>query len=179
MSMVYEPRRGKPDVLGIDFGGVIIDASRDLFNNEPEVWTAASVPPLEGAFETLRYLARIRFGDRIWIISHAGNAVKQARTILWLIYHNAYEEMSIPPHHVVFCPTSRAKARFCDELGVTHFLDNSVPVLRGLSAEVIKYLFLPILPGPQDLKTQTRFLPDGINPIASWEEFGQTIQPSL
>jgi hypothetical protein len=129
------------EALGIDIGGVIIArAGREddtSFSGENYLET----PPVPGAFEAIRQVVDERFERRVFLISKAGPRVR-AKTMRWLKHHRFFERTGVTPKHVHFCLERGDKARICQELGITHFVDDRLDVLLSLCG-VHRFLFDP------------------------------------
>lgn len=131
------------EVLGVDFGGVITDRARNdrtdtSFFSDNYLQTSA----VSGVFEAIRRLVDERFGAQVWIVSKCGQAV-QRKTLDWLDHHNFYNQTGIGIDHVRFCRQRREKDGICRELGITHFVDDSLEVLGNLTTVRNLYLFQP------------------------------------
>jgi hypothetical protein len=81
------------------------------------------------------------FDGRVWLVSKCGERVR-GRTRQWLAHHDFAGRTGIPPDQWRFCLRRPDKAIHCAELGITHFVDDTLEVheaLRGLVPHL--YLF--------------------------------------
>lgn len=139
-------RMGKPR-LGIDIGRVIIDGSAHpdggdtaFFQGDEAIMLAT--PEMPGAVASIARLAGL-FAGQVWLVSACGPVV-QARTLRWLEGHDFCQRTSVPPDHVRFCRARQDKRRHCQELALTHFVDDHPEVhaaIRGAVAH--QYSFGP------------------------------------
>jgi hypothetical protein len=133
--------------LGIDIGRVIIDGSShpkggDTAFFQGDEQTMLATPEMPGAVEVIARLTA-RFQGRVWLVSKCGPRV-QARTQRWLDAHDFYRRTGVPRRHVRFCRARADKRRHCEELGLTHFVDDRPEVhvaIRGAVAH--QYFFGP------------------------------------
>lgn len=58
-----------PEVLGVDFGGVITDKANDGTDTSFLTGNYLATTAVEGVFEALRLLVQKRFGSRVYIVS--------------------------------------------------------------------------------------------------------------
>ncbi|WP_431687429.1 hypothetical protein [Hahella sp. NBU794] len=160
--------------LGVDIGRVIIspvkDGKSDTAFLSGGIEQALLTPPAEGAIERLTHLVEV-FEGRVWLVSKAGKNT-QHKTRLWLAHHRFFERTGMPAHHLRFCFKRHEKAGHCAELGLTHFVDDRLDVLRhlqGLAPHL--YLF------GEQLKSQPA--PDWVEPTLNWDETFTAICRSL
>src|SRR5579875_385465 len=117
--------------LGVDFGRVINDAAGHPSGDDTVFLGGTEermleTPSMEGCFEALQRLCDVLHGH-IWIVSKCGPAV-QARTERWLLHHKFFDETGIAADHLRFCRRRADKAVHCQELGITHFVDDRYDV---------------------------------------------------
>jgi predicted HAD superfamily Cof-like phosphohydrolase len=131
----------KPQKLGIDIGRVIINGDGPdtsfLHANDQDALSASAVP---GAFESIARLVAMFGADRVWLVSKCGANVER-KTRGWLIHHRFYEQTGVLEAHLRFCLKRPDKAVICEELGVTHFVDDRQDVLDAMRGKV-KHRFL-------------------------------------
>jgi hypothetical protein len=131
--------------LGIDIGRVIIDGSAhpnggDTAFFDGDEATMLATPEMAGAFDAIAQL-RERFGGRVWLVSKCGARV-QARTLRWLDGHAFYGRTGVSRDNVRFCRIRAQKREHCEELGLTHFVDDRVDVHAAIHGTVEhQYLF--------------------------------------
>ncbi len=151
------------DVLGVDVGGVIISRSDADEADEDDTSffgdNYLETPPVEGVFAALAGLVDGRFGDGVHVVSKCGPKV-QARTLEWMEHHSFADRTGIPMSHVHFCRERREKGPICARLGVSHFVDDRLDVLRYLTTVPHRYL----------LGHPRGEVPDGVRVVASWAE---------
>jgi hypothetical protein len=131
--------------LGIDIGRVIIDGSShpnggDTAFFEGDEATLLATPEMQGAFAAIATL-HADFGGRVWLVSTCGPRV-QARTLRWLAGHDFYGRTEVDPGNVRFCRMRPDKRRHCEELDLTHFVDDRPDVHKAIHGTVdYQYLF--------------------------------------
>jgi len=130
------------EVLGIDIGGVIIDRVNDgtdtSFFGDNYLRTTA-VPD---AFRVIRDLVEQRFGDRVYLVSKCGKKVEK-KTLHWLAHHRFHDLSGILSDNVRFCRQRHEKSGICEDLGITHFIDDRLEVLSYLTSVDSLFLFQP------------------------------------
>lgn len=159
------------EVLGVDVGGVIIDRVNDgtdtsFFGRNFLLTTAVA-----DVFDVLRQLNE-RF-DQIVLVSKCGQST-QDRTRQWLAHHNFYDRTGIAESDVYFCRERREKSPICQQLGVTHFIDDRLEVLGYLKTVSNLYLFRPI---ETEVKRFSHLLPR-VKRVESWQEVLRELKPT-
>lgn len=134
--------------LGIDIGRVIIDGPShpdggDTAFFEGDEATMLATPEMPGAVDTITRLVR-HFDGRVWLVSKCGLFV-QRRTERWLDAHDFYRRTGVPREHVRFCRARADKRQHCEELGLTHFVDDHPEVHAAIQDAVRVQVFF----GPQ------------------------------
>ena len=158
------------DILGVDVGGVIIDRVSDESDTSFFGDNYLRTPAVDSAFEALRLLNADRFAGRVFLVSKCGARV-QAKTLDWLEHHRFYDLTGVPREHVRFCRKRHEKAGICQELGVTHFVDDRLEVLSYLEAVPALYLFRP---DSDEVGRFASFLPR-VRQVTSWPELLQRL----
>ncbi len=130
--------------LGLDFGKVIMGAVKNGRADTSFLGTtfdeAMKSPPGEGAFEATRQLVDLFSGD-VWIVSKCGPSVEN-KTKGWLKHWKFYDETGLDRGKVRFCRERHHKAKICKQLGITHFVDDRLDVLKPMVGIVSNlYLF--------------------------------------
>jgi hypothetical protein len=132
--------------LGIDIGRVIIDGPSHpggdtaFFSGDEAVMLAT--PEMAGAGEAIAALSDL-FGGRVWLVSKCGPRI-QARTLRWLDAHDFWDRAAVPREAVRFCRERREKRGHCEELGLTHFVDDHPEVHAAIRGAVdYQYFFGP------------------------------------
>ncbi|WP_088284351.1 hypothetical protein [Kineosporia sp. A_224] len=162
-----------PPALGIDIGRVVIDGSSHPEGGDTAFFsgdeaTMLATPEMPGAVETIARLVPA-FDGRVWLVSKCGPRVQQ-RTLRWLDGHDFYGRTGLAPDHVRFCRTRPDKRIHCEELGLTHFVDDHPEVhaaIRGVVRH--QYLF-----GPQRAAAAP-----GLQPTPSWRDVELLVTASL
>ncbi len=102
-----------------------------------------ATPEMEGAVPSIARLVEL-FAGQVWLVSKCG-PVTQARTLRWLDGHDFYRRTSLQPARVRFCLTRPDKRLHCEELGLTHFVDDHPEVHAAIRGAVAHQYFF----GPQ------------------------------
>jgi hypothetical protein len=156
----------KENVLGVDFGGVIIDREGDDWKTSTfysDGYLAA--PAFNGVFAALRTLQSRKFGSNIYIVSRA-NEEHEQRIIDWLVWHKFYDKTGVALNHLRFCRERAEKAGICKRLGITHFVDDRFEVVSRLTTVSHRYL---LHPRPDELEQFTASRVRARH-VESWEE---------
>jgi hypothetical protein len=127
-------------VLGIDVGGVLVDrvaegSDTSFFGDRP-----METPAVEGALEAVADLVEL-FEYRVHIVSKAGPKIAEF-TRRWLGSRGATGDGAIPLGNVHFVRKRPEKHPICEQLGVTHFIDDRLDVLAHLATVDRRYLFI-------------------------------------
>jgi hypothetical protein len=160
--------------LGIDIGRVLIcpDARGTRGDTSfigGSIQDALDTPPYDGMMDVVPALVQL-FGAKVWLVSKCGPRV-QEKSRLWLRHHRFFERTGIPSENLRFCLERPQKADHCSELGITHFIDDRLDVLRCLDGVVQhRYLF-----GPQ----KEQGAPRGIVLMPAWSDALGLIQMAL
>jgi hypothetical protein len=166
MNTTRQPR------LGIDIGRVIIDGPShpggDTAFFSGDEATMLATPEMAGCVPAVARLAEL-LGRRVWLVSKCGPRV-QARTLRWLDARDFWARAGVPREHIRFCRERREKRAHCEELGLTHFVDDHPEVHAAIRGAVqYQYFF-----GPQRRPVP----PYGIH-AATWAEALRLIEASL
>ena len=119
------------ETLGVDIGGVIIDKMNDKTDTSFFSRNYLQTTATPHSFRVLAKLSVGRFGKNIHLVSKAGEDT-QARTREWLAYHKFFEKTGIPESNLHFCLERHEKRPICEQLKVTHFIDDRMKVLSHL-----------------------------------------------
>jgi len=127
-----------PVTLGIDVGGVLTDrvaATPDtsFFGDRP-----METPAVPGALEAVRALSAA-FDHRVYVVSKAGPKISEL-TRQWLGTHGFLGDDNIPAGHIRFVRRREDKHPICEQLGITHFVDDRTDVLDHLLTVPYRYL---------------------------------------
>lgn len=159
--------------LGIDIGKVIIagpahPGGGDTAFFQGDEATMLATPEMEGSFEAIRRLFDL-FEGRVWLISKCGPRV-QARTERWLDGHDFYDRTLVPRDHVRFCRTRADKRIHCEELGITHFVDDH-PEVHAAIRDVVEHRYYF---GPQQAP-----VPGDAQHALTWADVERLIVPTM
>lgn len=129
----------RPPVLGIDVGGVLVDrvaggSDTSFFGDRP-----MDTPAVPGALEAVAELVEL-FEYRVHIVSKAGPKISEL-TRRWLGSRRVTGTGGIPIGNVHFVRKRPDKQPICEQLGVTHFIDDRLDVLKHLVTVDHRYLF--------------------------------------
>lgn len=133
--------------LGIDIGNVIINGPAhpgggDTAFFQGDEATMIATPEMDGAVPSIQRLTALLDG-RVWLVSKCGPRV-QARTLRWLDGHDFYQRTGLPRGQVRFCRTRAEKRPHCEELSLTHFVDDHPEVHDAIRGTVgYQYFFGP------------------------------------
>ncbi len=151
-------------VLGIDIGGVIIggDGEDTSFFSDNFLLT----PELEGASDVI---ARVKSQfDDVVIISKCGRRVEE-KSILWLQHHKFFEKTDIDSDRLFFCRKRPEKAGIAQRLGVTHYIDNQIDIIKSMDG-IVPNLFL-FAPNVRATVSQK-----GFHIVPSWAKFERLLE---
>jgi hypothetical protein len=158
----------KPEILGVDVGGVILDFIRyfdtDLdFRGENYLQT----PEIEGAIDSIAQLNKGRFKDRVHVVTRYDTTHGPGRVIEWLESKDFFGRTGIPMERYHPCAERHEKAPICVELGITHFVDDRAEVLSHMIGQVENlYLFK----SPDAEKEEFVPVLSNLKKMDSWEE---------
>lgn len=155
------------DKFGVDIGGVIIDRANDKTDTSFFGPNYLRTTAVKGAFETLGRLSRGRFAGHIYLISTCGPQTQQ-RTREWLTHHDFYDRTGIPRGNVRFCLEKYQKAGICEDLEITHFVDDKLEVLGYLSEVPVPNLYL-LNPRENEIERHEQFLVK-VRAVSSWQD---------
>ena len=166
-NTVREPR------LGVDIGRVIIDGSAHPDGGDTAFFTGdeavmLATPEMAGAFDAIGRLVPL-FGGRVWLVSKCGPRVR-ARTLRWLTAHDFYGRTGVAERNVRFCRTRPEKRVHCEELRLTHFVDDQPDVHTAIAGAVEhQYLF----------GTKQGRVPPAVRRTVTWADAERLIAASL
>jgi hypothetical protein len=166
-TLTREPR------LGIDIGRVIIDGPAHAQGGDTAFFTGdeatmLATPEVPGAVAAVARLVT-RFDGRVWLVSKCGPRI-QARTRRWLDAHDFYRRTGLPPDHLRFCRTRADKRLHCEQLELTHFIDDHPEVHAAIRGAVDHQYFF----GPQ-----RRPVPDYGLHVSTWAHTERLIEQTL
>jgi len=133
--------------LGIDIGRVIINGPAHPGGGDTAFFTGdedtmLATPEMPGAIPAIARLVG-HFHGRVWLISKCGPRI-QDRTERWLNGHDFYARTVLPPSHVMFCRARAEKRTYCEQLKLTHFVDDHPEVHAAIRGVVLyQYFFGP------------------------------------
>lgn len=133
--------------LGIDIGRVIINGPAHPGGGDTAFFTGdedtmLATPEMPNAAQAIARLV-VRLHGKVWLISKCGQRT-QARTERWLDGHDFYQRTGLPPSHVMFCRARADKRTYCEQLALTHFVDDHPEVHAAIRGVVTyQYFFGP------------------------------------
>jgi hypothetical protein len=136
MTQTKKPQERNPAVLGVDCGDVIL-----------YTW-GRRVP---GSLASLRAIVQSGNFKEIYVISKA-NFFMRTVFLVRLYAMDFWSYTGIPREHLRFCLHYEDKAPICEDLGVTHFVDDRLRVLRRLTTVPHRYIFRKGGPRPQEVR---------------------------
>lgn len=122
--------------LGIDIGDTII--MRNGLVDEGQNLLQTAFP---GAFESIAYLVDL-FNKEVFLVSSC-TEIGERRNIEWLDHNDFFNQTGLLKSNLRFCRERRLKSPICEDLQITHFIDNRIGVLRSLVTVPHKYCFNP------------------------------------
>jgi hypothetical protein len=139
---------GRQPRLGIDIGRVIIDGPAhrgggDTAFFEGDEAAMLATPEMAGSCAAIGRLVDL-FAAEVWLVSKCGPRVR-ARTLRWLAGHDFHRRTGLPAANVRFCLTRLDKRTHCEQLGLTHFVDDHPEVHAAIRGCVDHQYFF----GPQ------------------------------
>lgn len=121
--------------LGIDFGNVIVSAHEDgvFFKRSASGDLEDVAEPCPGARDGVRALVRLFKREHVFIVSRARSRVARA-TLDWLQQSSFAKDtgLLVDEGHVFFVHGRVDKRYIVEQLGITHFIDDRISVLRSL-----------------------------------------------
>ncbi len=136
--------------LGVDCEGVIFHAHR---RSIPRSLDSLREIVDSGQFENVYVVSKVNILGRIYFPLRLRLLGFERRT-------------GIPRKHVHFCRRHRDKAVICEQLEITHFVDDRFKVLRHMKNVPYRYAFDP---KKRDLKKYPEVI-DGMTIVRSWGE---------
>lgn len=158
--------------LGIDIGGVIIqriDGDSDTSFRQDFLRT----PEVAGAIDSIRDIVDSGFGDKVWLISKCGPEV-EGLTRSWLEAQHFFQRSGVLQDNIRFCRERVQKAAICEELGITHFIDDRLEVLSYLTSVGSLYLFQP---REDEVGKFVRHI-DRVRVVHAWSEIRDDLVPA-
>jgi hypothetical protein len=160
--------------LGIDIGGVIMEADNDAFFGPFGTYREQAmlkIPELPGSVEAIGRLIQLFGTENVWLVSKA-NKNSEAKSLRWLAHHNFYARTGLLKTHVYCCRVRPDKAAICDWLDIGYFVDDRPDVLTPMDGIVPhRYLFGPQLRWPVSLM--------GITMADNWRVAEKAIRSDL
>ena len=131
-------------------------------------------PAVPGAFEAIAALGVGPFGGRVHVVSKAGPKIARL-TREWFAHTDFFARTGVPADNVRFVRHRHEKAPVCDELGITHFVDDRLSVLEHLRALPHLYLFVGGL-GPHPPPAE---IPTWVTASDRWPDLADLIESQL
>ena len=159
--------------LGVDIGRVIIDGPSHPAGGDTAFFTGTeavmlATPEMPGCEPAITSLVEL-FAGRVWLVSKCGPRV-QSRTLRWLDAHDLYGRTGLSREHVRFCLSRADKRAHCEELGLTHFIDDHPEVHAAIRGAVDFQVFF----GPQ-----SRPVPEYGAHAPAWADAVRLLKASL
>ena len=149
-------------ILGVDIGGVII--SHNEING--------AYLPIPDVFEKLKELQDKKFGKNIFVVSCADTYLRFAM-LNWLSVKKFHKETGISLDRVHFCEERKEKARICQHLGVTDFVDDRKEIMVYLYNAGVKNLYL--FQGRAEEEGCYEYILPHVKKIDSWLTLGKDL----
>lgn len=132
----------KPYRIGLDVGGVLIDAPN---NTSPSFFgdNFMQATPVLGALEAFGELVQILGADNVFVVSKAGENT-QRKTRLWLAAHGFFDT-GFNQRNLHFCADWADKTPIAKKFNLDCFVDDRIDVL-GYMFSVVRHR---VLFGPQ------------------------------
>lgn len=154
-------------ILGLDFGGVILDFIR--YNNTDLSFKSENylnTPEVERAIDSIRKLNQSKFKGNIYLVSKHGPEGPK-RILEWIHHKNFFNVTGIPEDHFYPCAERHEKEGIVRKLGVTHFVDDRAEVLEHMIGTVPNlYLFQNLA----ENKEEFAHTHDKMTFVESWDE---------
>lgn len=159
--------------LGIDIGRVIINGPAHPHGGDTAFFTGddatlLATPEVPGAVATIARLVTL-FDGQVWLVSKCGPRVAQ-RTLRWLAGHGFHQRTGVPAEHVRFCRTRADKRLHCEQLALTHFIDDHPEVHAAIRGAVDHQYLFGARPG---------VIPDHVCAVPTWAHAEQMIIATL
>lgn len=164
MGSTLSPLFETPRRIGLDVGGVIIDAvANDGTDTDLRGDNFMKAAPVPGAYDAIKALVGHFGAENVFIISKCGDFIED-RTRVWLEGNDFYGYTGFLPANLYFCRTRPEKVPIARDLAITDFVDDRADVLYGMEGIVReRYLF-----GPESVNAEYGFhLP---LPVKDWNE---------
>jgi hypothetical protein len=126
--------------IGIDIGNVIIGGDTDEKSNffGKDYLNVSMIPD---ALVSIKFLIEREGAENIFLVSKCGKAT-QARTLLYLEYHNFFERTKLDQKNLYFCLERHEKKEICERLNIKIFIDDRFTVLSHIAELKDRKLFL-------------------------------------
>lgn len=163
----------RPLTLGVDIGGVLVDrvaegSDTSFFGSDP-----MATPMVPGSLECIRSLV-VLLDYRVHIVSKAGPKIAELSR-RWMGRHGFTGEGGIPVGQVHFVRKRHEKHAVCEDVGITHFIDDRLDVLESLLTVERRYLFT----GGLGANPQPPAVRDDIFIVDSWPRLVSLIRRDL
>ena len=133
-----------------------------------------ATPAIVRAIEGVAALCAGPFEGRVHIVSKAGPKIA-ALTREWLARTKFFDITGVSASNVWFVRKRVDKGPLCDELGVSHFVDDRLDVLGHLTSVAHRYLFL----GGLGQNPRPSSVPKEYGPFERWPDLAAAIHHSL
>ncbi|MCC2631934.1 MAG: hypothetical protein K0S20_633 [Patescibacteria group bacterium] len=158
--------------IGIDCGGVLLaNYDRQTGRNIPFNESFFEYPEIDGAVESVKRLVDIFGQENVFLVSMVSEE-RRPGLLEWLKGIGLIGEDSFTESNLYFCRRNADKAGICSKLGITHFVDNRLEVLRHLSH--VPHLYL-LQPSQHEMDTFTASVPQIEFVAETWSELLENI----
>ncbi len=160
--------------LGMDLGGVICDRVKPDGQMVKDFLTDyRDVTEVDRSFWAIQKLVERLGKDNCFIVSSNMSAITELASRYWLTFRNFCGNTGFNPDHIFFCRGRELKAPICQELGITHFIDDRPQVLQALVGAVPSLYWFK--PREQDLKDFPNLRLPAVTLCYSWQEIMDTL----
>jgi len=158
--------------FGIDVGGVIVDRVKgDAGDTSMFSARYLETPETAGAIDTIAKLGKGRFAGNLFIVSKAGNRMRQ-KTMEWLTHRDFWARTGMKPEQAHFTYKREEKAPIAKMLGLTHFVDDRLEILASL-VDITKNLYL-FQGSEREMAPWSRFIPR-VTQVNDWKTLGDRL----
>lgn len=128
-------------ILGIDIGRVILADATDIRDSIFSRDNYINANFTEGAEDALTSLVEMVGSRSVYLVSKCSPTI-QKRTTEVLEHHKFFNNTGLVRDNLLYCEQRYEKAVIAEQLGLTHFVDDRVGVLKSMPESVgSKFLF--------------------------------------
>ncbi len=152
--------------LGVDIGNVIINHRLSDPNDKTlHEECYSTIPATDSVYEAMKKL-NVFFAGKVYLISKC-TPWAQEKILAWLSDNDFYGKTGLDPKNVRFVRERHEKDAVCQELGITHFIDDRLEVL-GYMIDSTPNLFL-FQPDKAEVEEFKQFLPK-VTVVKDWQQ---------